>query len=298
MTETPFAVGSRITWLDHLSDLYVYEDGEEKVLAGAHRLSCSGIIKRLTPYTVVIFVEEGRGQGTEQRFDKVYLADRVDGELREVILASMATPGPASKTDTTCYSAYTLKDPRDQAIHYVGISKNIEQRFKQHLQCEGLNLEKNLWIQELLRSHKKPVLTVLETVSGRRAALEREQAWIRHYAAQGHPLENIQGHLEVLSVRAEQAALTERGRSRFAHLPQYEAAQLTELTLHGYERYGYDAWDMAYDFVRTTVREMEKLPGVNVRMSEIELAKFTFHIYDTPIVNLRIMIAEFWEFCC
>src|SRR5438445_1242002 len=110
MTETPFAVGSRITWLDHLSDLYVYEDGEEKVLAGAHRLSCSGIIKRLTPYTVVIFVEEGRGQGTEQRFDKVHLADRVDGSYErsssQVWLLPVLPPRP-TRHATVCIPSKT-----------------------------------------------------------------------------------------------------------------------------------------------------------------------------------------------
>jgi hypothetical protein len=46
------------------------------------------------------------------------------------------------------FTIYRLRDPRDNAIRYIGITMNVFEHFKQHLRCDGVNPAKDAWIQE------------------------------------------------------------------------------------------------------------------------------------------------------
>ena len=95
------------------------------------------------------------------------------------------------------YSIYLLIDPRDNAVRYVGTSRNPRQRWYQHNQCTDGSPEKIAWIKELKHLHLKPVLTIIETIHGDlRQAWPREKYWIEFYIAQGASLTNLPNTFE------------------------------------------------------------------------------------------------------
>ncbi len=85
---------------------------------------------------------------------------------------------------------YVLKDPRDNEIYYVGCTKNIQQRFKAHLNpARDLITPKRQWIKELRELNLKPILAILEDVNDD-IALIREKYYIKHFRILGSPLTN------------------------------------------------------------------------------------------------------------
>lgn len=181
MSDFRLQVGASITWEDDSYPIYTNDSCTKWV----EKVSiATGTIVRLTNFSVFIEVD-----GEVQRLDKRYLANKVrNEELESIILNSIKRP----HTDTTTpYTVYSLTDPRDNTVHYVGISKDIERRYIEHVTCSGTNLQKNLWVIELLQQNLKPQLTVIETVVGSMDARERENYWVQLYLSQGAPLTNI-----------------------------------------------------------------------------------------------------------
>lgn len=88
------------------------------------------------------------------------------------------------------YVIYTLIDPRDHTVHYVGMTDNVYKRFLAHINCSGNNLEKNLWIQELRRANVLVLLKTLETTEDVGYARIREAYWIQHFVSLHEPLTN------------------------------------------------------------------------------------------------------------
>lgn len=95
------------------------------------------------------------------------------------------------------YIIYALLDPRDNKVHYVGMTNDVYQRLLAHIQCSGSNFEKNTWIMSLREANVMVQMLELERVvrannkRTRAYAHAREAYWIRHYALLGHPLANI-----------------------------------------------------------------------------------------------------------
>lgn len=80
------------------------------------------------------------------------------------------------------YSIYTLSDPRDASIRYVGLSKNAYKRYAMHLTIPAKKqTEKDTWIRDLFKINSAPMLSIVETVETREEAQERERYWIQHY---------------------------------------------------------------------------------------------------------------------
>ncbi len=92
------------------------------------------------------------------------------------------------------YFIYALADPRTDKIGYIGITKNIRQRFNQHVNSRGSNSIKDDWIQQLLNDGLIPSIRVLETVETEDIAYKREAYWIRYYTKLGEQLTNISRH--------------------------------------------------------------------------------------------------------
>lgn len=177
-----FAIGEQIEWVEWSSDsdrgiLYIYQ---------------TGIIKKMTPWTVILEID-----GQERRECKVVLEDKAyDNDLKEAIKATFGQ-GPSSSKKTP-HDAYRLRDPRDKAVFYVGISKNTQRRYKQHLACFGLNFRLNTRIQEILQSGHVPELETIEkAIPGSAEARNRERFWIEHHAQLGDPLTNVAEMSEV-----------------------------------------------------------------------------------------------------
>ncbi len=80
------------------------------------------------------------------------------------------------------YTIYGLKDPQSNLIRYVGISKNIDARYKSHLYTKD-NTGKNEWIKELKKVSLRPELVILHTMetNDRNVALNKEKEYIKQY---------------------------------------------------------------------------------------------------------------------
>lgn len=86
---------------------------------------------------------------------------------------------------------YTLSDPRDGTVRYVGRTTNIYQRFYGHYsKSGGGTLRKQKWIIELRRLGLSPIMEIIEEVNWPNNLKEREKYWIRTYLEQGAPLLN------------------------------------------------------------------------------------------------------------
>lgn len=79
------------------------------------------------------------------------------------------------------YKIYGLKDPQDNIIKYVGVSKNVQSRYKQHLYSK--KGEKSNWIKSLLELDLRPELVILDTIitNDRNVALNKEKEYIKEY---------------------------------------------------------------------------------------------------------------------
>jgi hypothetical protein len=89
------------------------------------------------------------------------------------------------------YSVYTLADPRDGAIHYVGISKDVKWRYYCHNTPQGDSTSRAYpWISRLKEQGLKPLLSVIEEVDGWDIAYERETYWMNFFLDEEEPLSN------------------------------------------------------------------------------------------------------------
>ncbi len=88
------------------------------------------------------------------------------------------------------YSVYTLIDPRNGAIRYVGITKDIEQRYYTHCIPTDSTSSAFRWIQELKDQKLKPLLAIIEEIDSWDAAYERETYWMNFLLAEEEPLVN------------------------------------------------------------------------------------------------------------
>jgi predicted GIY-YIG superfamily endonuclease len=112
----------------------------------------------------------------------------------------------------TEYKIYGLKDPLDSKIKYVGVSKNIESRYKQHFYLD--ETEKSKWIQELKKQDLRPELIILEVIEtdDRCVALNKEKEYIKMYKDQVYNItnswvENKNDYIAVLITKDTKAML-------------------------------------------------------------------------------------------
>lgn len=188
-----FAIGECIEWVDG-----IYQSECNDTLC----VSCAaGVVRKITPYAVVIDIRYPRKKRGEVRIAKSQLAqDVIDWKLGETIATTLGeTPSPKRIKKTAPqiknpipHDVYRLRDPRDKSVFYVGISKNSQRRYKQHLACVGLNFNLNLRIQEILQNGFIPEMEIIErAIPGVTKAREYERFWINHHIRQGDPLTNI-----------------------------------------------------------------------------------------------------------
>jgi predicted GIY-YIG superfamily endonuclease len=105
-------------------------------------------------------------------------------------VSTMDTLPHYASNDNPVY-VYRLVDPRDEQTFYVGISADLYERFKQHMRCDGTNLQKDQRIQEILKAGHVPLIRTVERTENFEQALECEAAWIKTFLDAGIPLLNI-----------------------------------------------------------------------------------------------------------
>lgn len=88
---------------------------------------------------------------------------------------------------------YALCEPTTNRVMYVGLSHDIERRYRQHVSTRTIqgNRKLYLWIDSLRRARGEPILSVLEYVEGYMALEEAEERWITHYRQRGEAEFNI-----------------------------------------------------------------------------------------------------------
>jgi hypothetical protein len=91
------------------------------------------------------------------------------------------------------WHVYILRDPRDNAVRYVGSTTRPEQRLANHMR-EDVNAAKAAWVAELVAVGLQPALEIVEThaapptLTVRR---ERERHWVLVHVAAGAELLNV-----------------------------------------------------------------------------------------------------------
>jgi hypothetical protein len=95
------------------------------------------------------------------------------------------------------YQIYAFVDPRDNAIHYIGMTGDAKSRYYEHLHNLGGGREEKKWIRELKALGLQPIFQILETIdadsNAREIACQREQYWIDKFVRAGAPLINVMG---------------------------------------------------------------------------------------------------------
>lgn len=86
---------------------------------------------------------------------------------------------------------YGLVDPKTEQVRYVGQTKDVKRRLRNHLNDarRGVKSHKYNWIRSLAKSKLKPKITVIEKCNGN-SADEREQYWIAYYRGREDKLTN------------------------------------------------------------------------------------------------------------
>lgn len=85
---------------------------------------------------------------------------------------------------------YTLTDPRNNDIRYIGKTNNLKNRLKTHI-CEAKkgNTHKNNWIKSLTTNNIKPIIEILDIIDGDDWGIA-EKYWISQFKTWGFNLVN------------------------------------------------------------------------------------------------------------
>ena len=89
-------------------------------------------------------------------------------------------------------SIYTLSDPRDNQIHYVGASVHPYARLSRHIKSPLYGNENSkliTWLRSLREEGIKPELNIIKSVDYR-IAPTADMEYIQYFLNQGYKLEN------------------------------------------------------------------------------------------------------------
>lgn len=88
------------------------------------------------------------------------------------------------------FFVYSLSDPRNGSVKYIGITSNPKRRLEKHLSYKKINLKSN-WIKSLLNSGVSPIMTLVDSSNTREEINEKEKFWIVKYREWGCDLKNM-----------------------------------------------------------------------------------------------------------
>ena len=87
---------------------------------------------------------------------------------------------------------YTLSDPRDSSVRYIGRTTAPETRFYAH-KTNHDGTPKADWIRELRAEGFLPVMAIIDSSGDKVTAREKEQYWMNRYITDGCQLLNQTG---------------------------------------------------------------------------------------------------------
>lgn len=137
---------------------------------------------------------------------------------------------------------YLLRDPTNGIVRYVGKSKNIEQRYKQHCMSRASNQRLSRWIEEL---HHLGLRPVIERVKVPITALERvENMYIRRHFATV-----FNGHYDFCGYRyySDDSVWTPPAVSAYCVFYHVRDAYLEKLRARAV-RFGHNKWRLQQGF--------------------------------------------------
>lgn len=85
---------------------------------------------------------------------------------------------------------YTLSDPRNNKVRYVGKTDNPKRRLAAHIIDKDVCHRTN-WIKQLTKNNLEPIMTIIEKVAKNQSWEDRERYWISHYRSIGCNLTNM-----------------------------------------------------------------------------------------------------------
>lgn len=91
------------------------------------------------------------------------------------------------------YHIYSLSDPRDGKVRYIGCTTNIGVRYRRHFR-ETDNPRKLEWIQGLVSEGLKPLIDVLEVTTDKYKAADLEKFYYQQHKSEdllGKPILGI-----------------------------------------------------------------------------------------------------------
>ncbi len=165
------------------------------------------------------------------------------------------------------YSTYALVDPITTKVRYVGMTKNLKQRYTQH--------RKQPWIQELLKKGMSPILDILDADIALELAKEREQYWIHKFEGEGHALENVVYNECAIYARQEEADLQARLEKEYSYLPKKQSDAVIQITKGAYDHVGVCAWEDAFSAALFTVEQLEEDGIISPPIDEVQVAIIT-----------------------
>ena len=101
---------------------------------------------------------------------------------------------------------YSLKDPRDRRVRYIGKTNNLTRRYEQHRYSSG-ECRRERWLRGLFDKKMKPVMEVIEECTAEEWK-EKERYWIAFYRLLEDDLLNV-------SDGGEHYTIDEKARDQF-----------------------------------------------------------------------------------
>lgn len=90
----------------------------------------------------------------------------------------------------SAFFVYQLCDPITSNPKYIGVSKNLEARYRKHLNEKSITL-KNNWIKSLAKKNQKPLMVVIDSADTRDKVNKLERYWIKYHKNKGIELKNM-----------------------------------------------------------------------------------------------------------
>jgi predicted GIY-YIG superfamily endonuclease len=126
------------------------------------------------------------------------------------------------------YSVYTLTDPRDNQVRYVGITTNPDQRYRDHIALVDYAPVKEAWIRDALANDAVPTLSIIDHADNESDARALEAYWILQFHLAGSKLTNKETANITTAFEEERLIVRLKARALKAK-PQPVPLQLQEL---------------------------------------------------------------------
>lgn len=175
------------------------------------------------------------------------------------------------------YVIYTLIDPTDELVYYVGQTCRPQVRLATHLSDRYHEGKKGDWLRRLEQKGQQPLMQILEVVIGQKTALKKEQEWILHFLAQKMPLLNYQWRPGQQPVR----------RPRVSDLTA-EADRVPEENI-SFKIFSENSWDKVFSSMfkqKNTASSLEAYPGGKAQVREM-LSVIAENIKELQILEAR-----------